>query len=450
MPTQTPEQWSSKLGFILATTGAAVGLGNIWKFPYMAGTHGGSAFVLVYMVCVLVIGVPLMFAEMLIGRMGQHNPVNSLTILAKRYNCHPAWPTLGWLGACTLWLVLSFYSVVAGWSIYYLIETLMGHLQGLNASHIHAMWQGFMASPGQLAACHTAFMCLTLWVVNRGVQQGLERASKYMMPCLFGILIVLVGYGASLAGFEQAWHFLFAVRLDDITSSVIISAMGHAFFTLAVGAGCILVYGAYVPQKQPIGPSIAWIVSLDVLVAVLAGMAIFPLVFTYHLPPQSGPGLMFEALPVAFAQMGGGIFFGALFFLLLIFAAWTSSISLAEPLVMMLTERTAWSRCTASCWVGGSAWLMGMVCLMSFNVLHHVLIFQHWDIFDAITDLTTNLMLPIGGLGFAWFAGRCLPAKAAQQALQLPHTLQFTLWRMAIRWWTPLGILIVLLQACLG
>jgi neurotransmitter:Na+ symporter, NSS family len=450
VPTQTPEQWSSKLGFILATTGAAVGLGNIWKFPYMAGTHGGSAFVLTYIICVLVIGVPLMFAEMLIGRLGQHNPVNSLSLLAKRYGCHPCWSGLGWLGAGTLWLVLAFYSVVAGWSIHYLMQTLIGTFQGLDAQQVHAIWQAFMASPIELTGCHSAFMLMTLWVVNRGVQQGLERASKYMMPCLFGILIVLVGYGASLAGFHQAWHFLFDVHLQDITTSVIISAMGHAFFTLAVGAGCILVYGAYVPKNQPIGSSIAWIVSLDVLVAVLAGMAIFPLVFTYHLPPQAGPGLMFEALPVAFAQMGGGIFFGALFFLLLIFAAWTSSISLAEPLVMMLIERTTWSRRTASLWVGGSAWLMGLLCLMSFNVLHHVLIFQHWDIFGAITDLTTNLMLPIGGLGFAWFAGRCIPTDASKQALQLGHTWLFKAWHMAICWWTPLGILLILLQACFG
>jgi len=439
--------WSSRLAFILATTGAAVGLGNIWKFPYMAGDKGGSAFVLVYLICVLLIGLPVMLAEMVIGRLGRQNPVNTLRSLALAARRSLHWELVGWWGALTLLFVLSFYSVVAGWSIAYLIKAWQGAFNNLNASQITQIWHDFLASPLELLLWHSVFMIMTLWVVARGVHNGLEKASRIMMPALFVILIILDGYATSTGHFAEGVKFLFAFDFHKITTEVIISAMGHAFFTLAIGAGAMLVYGSYLDKDVRLGSAVVTIAALDVLVAILAGLAIFPIVFAYNLPLQEGPGLMFEVLPIAFAKMGGGQFFGGLFFLLLLFAAWTSSISLAEPLVVLLSERYLNSRLKASFVVGGVAWTLGIGSVLSFNVWQKKLIFGHWNFFGAITDLSTNILLPIGGLAFAIFAGWLLNKETTAEALSFSKPFLFQLWLIATRYIAPLGIFIILLTA---
>lgn len=441
------EQWSSRFGFILATTGAAVGLGNIWKFPYMAGDNGGSAFVLVYLICVVLIGLPVMLSEMLIGRRARQNPVNAIKALAEQNQKSSHWQLLGWLGSLTLLLVLSFYSVVAGWTIAYLVKAWGGVFNGLSAGQIDHVWGNFLAHPGPLLVYHALFMFLTLWIVARGVEQGLERASRVMMPLLFVILLLLDGYGTSTGGFESAVKFLFEPDFSKITTSVIISAMGHAFFTLAVGAGCMLVYASYLSKNVKLGSAVLTIASLDVLVAILAGLAIFPIIFAYHLTPQGGPGLMFQVLPIAFAKMGGGSFFGGLFFLLLLFAAWTSSISLAEPLVILLTQRYQFSRLKAAIIVGVVAWLLGLASLLSFNVWSSVKLFGRWDIFTSITDLTTNIMLPIGGLLFVIFAGWVLPKAVSRDELSFVRHSVYKGWLIATRFIAPLGILAILIAA---
>ena len=339
-----PDQWSSKWAFILAATGAAVGLGNVWRFPYMAGSNGGSAFVLVYLICVLVMGLPIMVAEILIGRRARQNPVDALQTLAKESQQPRQWGLLGWWGALALLLVLSFYSVVSGWSIAYLFHSFDNTFNNATPREITHIWQHFLASPWRLIAWHTLFMCLTIGVIMRGVKQGLERATKYMMPALYLILLILVVYDGMIGNFGRAFHFLFDFQLGKITPSIIISAMGHAFFTLALGAGAMLTYGAYVPKRVNIAQAV-WIVALlDVLVALLSGLAIFPLVFAHNLAPNSGPGLMFVTLPIAFAHIPAGALVGGLFFILLLFAAWTSSINLAEPMIIILMQRLNVSR----------------------------------------------------------------------------------------------------------
>ena len=309
------DQWSSKWAFILAATGAAVGLGNVWRFPYMAGVNGGSAFVAIYLLCVVLIGLPIMVAEILIGRRGRRNPVDSLAVVAQDNGHSPRWGLLGWWGALALLLVLSFYSVVSGWCIAYLFRSVSGQFTHLNPTQIGHVWQHFLTNPWRLLGWHTLFMTLTMGVIVCGVQQGLERATKIMMPLLYVILIVLVIYAGTVGNFAQAAHFLFDFNLHKITTSVVISAMGHAFFSLALGAGAMLMYGAYVPKKVNITSAVTIVAGLDVLVAILSGLAIFPLVFAYHLAPASGPGLMFETLPIAFAHMNGGAFIGGLFFI---------------------------------------------------------------------------------------------------------------------------------------
>jgi neurotransmitter:Na+ symporter, NSS family len=438
--------WSSRLGFILATTGAAVGVGNIWKFPYMVGANGGSAFVLVYVVAILLVGIPIMLAEIMMGRRGRHNPVDSVKILAAEAGASPKWQGMGWLFALILILVLSFYSVVAGWAIGYFWETTAGHFNGLNAEQVGQHWQHFLASPLQLLIWHTVFMILTLWIVERGVHRGIELASRIMMPLLFVILIVLDIYSATTPGFKQACDFLFSVDFHKITPSVIISALGHAFFTLAVGAGCMLAYGSYLPKHTRFYGPVITVVFLDVLVAILAGLAIFSIVFSHGLTAIGGPGLIFEALPIAFANMAHGQLLGGLFFALFLFAAWTSSISMAEPVVVLLAERYLGSRVKASIFVGLFAWLLGIGSVLSFNYWSEIKIFSHWNFFGAITDLATNILQPTGGILIALFAGWVMHKKITAEELQLPEKL-YTLWRLLIRYVAPLGILIIFIAA---
>ncbi len=442
--TQVTEQWSSKWAFILAATGAAIGLGNVWRFPYMAGSNGGSAFVILYLVFVALIGLPIMISEILIGRRAKSNPVSALQILAKESSHTKHWGLLGWWGALALLLVLSFYSVVSGWSIAYIYHSLAIGFKNNTPSQITNTWQHFLASPWKLLGWHTLFMTLTIGVIMRGVQAGLEKATKYMMPALYFILFVLVCYATSVGDFHRAVHFLFDFHPEKITPTIVISAMGHAFFTLALGAGAMLTYGAYVPRSINIANTV-WIVALlDVLVAVLSGLAIFPLVFAYHLAPNSGPGLMFVTLPIAFAHIPFGSYIGALFFLLLLCAAWTSSINLAEPMVIILRNKLKLSRNKAALIVGSLSWFIGIGAALSFNVWSHVKFFHQFTLFDIDTSIPTDFILPIGGLGFAIFTGYIMKKRFTQAEI---HPSIYATWRFLIRYIAPVGILIVFLSA---
>jgi len=439
--------WTSRLGFVLAATGAAVGVGNIWKFPYMVGDYGGSAFVLAYMIGIAIVGIPVLLAEILIGRRGRHNPVDSMKKLAIEAKAKPQWQAVGWMGLLTLLLVLSFYSVVAGWSLSYFIRAVIGQLNGLNPTEINTTWQNFMASPGQIIFWHTLFMFLTLWIVERGVQGGLEKASRIMMPLLFVMLVILDIYGMTTSGFGKGFAFLFSFDINKITPSIAIAAMGHAFFTLAVGAGAMIAYGSYLPRTSRMCGPIVIVAALDVLVAVLSGLAIFPIIFTHHLSVAAGPGLIFKVLPVAFATMPGGQIIAILFFLLFIFAAWTSSINIAEAIVVMIAERYTNSRIKAAFIVGLIAWFIGIGSALSFNVWQDVKIFQHWNFFGAVTDLSTNILLPLGGLCFAIFTGWIMSKKTTAEELQLPKKWLFSLWLFLIRYIAPVCILAILVSA---
>jgi len=439
-PQLLQDQWSSKWAFIFAATGAAVGLGNIWRFPYMAGENGGSAFVFIYLVCVLVIGLPVMIAEILIGRHARQNPVDAMASLAQAEHHSKRWGWVGWLGAVALVLILSFYSVVAGWSIAYLFKSFSGELVGLNAKQVTMVWTHFLSDPWELLLWHSVFMILTMGVIIRGVESGLEKASTYMMPLLYFILFVLVAYAARMGDFSHAWHYLFDFRAATITASVVVQAMGHAFFTLALGAGAMLTYGAYVPKKVNLAQSVVIIAGLDVLVAVLAGLAIFPLVFAFHLSPASGPGLMFVTLPISFASLPGGAMIGGLFFLLLLFAAWTSAINLAEPLVTILMNKGSMTRARASVMVGLVCWFMGIGSLLSFNVWSHVTLFGKWSVFAAVSGLPTDVLIPMGGFFFAVFAGWVLSKKTTQE--EVPAGV-YRLWRFLIRYVAPVAIAVI-------
>lgn len=441
------QRWSSHFNFIMVTAGAAVGLGPIWKFPYMAGENGGGAFVLISALAMFLIGVPVLMGEIILGRFGRANPVATMKKLAKENNQSPLWSLLGWWGALGLLLVLAFYSVVAGWSIAYIYKIWSGQLTDLTPGRIIQIWDDFLASPMELLLWHSIFMILTLVVVARGIHKGLEQASRIMMPGLFIVLLLLMIYSAIVGEFAMAVEFLFKPDFSKITSRVIINALGQAAFALAIGAGCMLMYGCYVPDKTKVGSDSLLVATMLILSSLVSGLAMFPLVFAYDLPIAGGPSLMFTVLPIAFNDMPSGVVFGGLFFLMLWFAAWTSSISMAEPLVVILHEQYKRTRKQASLIVGLTAWVIGGVAMLSFNKLQDVLLFGRYDIFTAIIDFSTNIILPIGALGFAIFSGWILEPKAVKQAMNIKSKAAFRLWQFLIRYVAPIGILAVLYVA---
>lgn len=435
-------QWSSRFNFIMAATGAAVGLGAIWKFPYMAGDNGGGAFVLFYLLCTLFLGIPAMMAEILLGRLGRANPMRALKRLALEAKSHPAWQWVGLWGALGLLLVLSFYSVIAGWAIAYMFKALFGQLSHISPSNVGHEWQAFLSQPLELMLWHGVFMLLTLSVVARGLKGGLEAASRIMMPGLFVILALLMGYSAWIGDVGAAIDFLLKPNFSELTSEVMIDALGQSLFNLAVGAGCMLVYGCYVPEDSKIAHNVSLIALLTVLVSIMSGLAIFPIVFQFGLSPEGGPGLMFQVLPVALANMPAGHWVGGLFFLMLWFAAWTSSISMAEPLVVLCIEQFHLSRGTASSLIGALCWVLGLAALFSFNLLSEVTLLG-MGLFDAMAYFATNIILPIGAFCFSLFAGWKISSDKAEQALKMPHAILFKCWQGLIRFVVPIGIILI-------
>ncbi|MCS5708294.1 sodium-dependent transporter [Candidatus Berkiella cookevillensis] len=436
--------WSSRLAFILVSAGAAVGLGNIWRFPYMAGENGGGVFVLTYILFLFAIGTPAMIAELMIGRRGQKNPVDTLETLAHESNESRNWKYLGWLGALTLVMVLSFYSVISGFAIGYLNYAIQGTFNNASPDAISALWINLMNQPILLIGWHTIFMVLTMGVVALGVNQGIEKSSRWMMPALFIILIVLVIYAAIIGNFKEAFVFLFSFKIQDFTPMAIVGALGQSFFSLATGAGAILIYGSYLSKNTNMFSTVFIIAILDLFVAILSGLAIFPIVFAHGLSPADGPSLMFKVLPIAFSNMPGAQFVGICFFLLLIFAAWTSSISMGEPLVSLIVEKTKIKRTQASIYVGLLAWGFGIISALSFSIWRGVEIFE-WRLFEVLLGIPTNILLPIGALLFCIFAGWVMKEKHVEEELNCSSPALYFAWRFAIRYLCPLCILIILI-----
>jgi len=449
--------WASRWVFILAATGSAVGLGNIWKFPYMTGMYGGGAFVMMYLVCIFMVGLPIMLAETLIGRRGRQSPVNTLKTLAIESGASPKWSWAALVGMVAALLILSFYSVVAGWSLDYILSMGGGQFAGVSAEGAGAAFGALTADPWRLTLWHTLFMLLTGFVIARGVVAGLERSLRIMMPLLFVLLLVLLGYSMTTGHFMQGFHFLFDFQPDRVLDGVL-AAMGHAFFTLSVGVGAIMVYGSYMPKNASIGGTILTVGILDTLVALTAGMALFPIVFAGGLEPGAGPGLMFVTLPVAFGNIAFGQVMGTLFFILVLIAAWTSSISMLEPAVAYLVERTKRGRVLVTSVLAFLCWVVGMGTVLSFNLGAEAKFFVfgedgfhlfQWgaeggrNFFDTIDYLTSRILLPFGGLAFAIFAGWVLKREAVREELAMKSPLLFNVVYWLIRVVAPIGVLIV-------
>lgn len=430
----------------MAATGAAVGLGNIWKFPYLTGVHGGSAFVLVYMLCVAALGIPMMMAEVMLGRRGRQTPVNTMRALAAETNVSQGWQLVGWAGTLAGMLILSYYSVIGGWTVAYIFHSATGSFSGLSGQDASSLFGDFVGSPLVQVAWHTAFMIITMSIVARGVHSGLEKAVLYLMPMLFGLLLVLVGYAMTTGYFLKGLAFLFTPDFSHFSGTSMLTAMGQAFFSLSLGMGTIMVYGSYVPKGTSIASTSVAIAISDTLVALVAGMAIFPIVFANALEPGAGPSLIFETIPVAFGNMPGGTVFGTLFFVLLLVAAWTSSISLIEPAVTMMIENFNMTRRQAALWTGLGTWLLGFGTVFSFNIWADVKVFE-MTFFDHLDFLTSNLMLPLGGIGIAVFAGWRMAKETSRTELNMNSEAGYSVWQVLIRFIAPIAVSIVLLHA---
>lgn len=436
--------WSSNLTFILAATGSAVGLGNIWKFPYITGQNGGGAFVLVYLICIVLIGIPVMMAEVMMGRRGGQSPVNTMHYLTKEAGLGKAWAGIGWMGVVAGLLILSFYSVIAGWALNYIFATAHGDFNDVTAKIASDSFNMLLSNKAELITWHSIFMVMTMGVVIGGVSKGLGVAVRVLMPLLFVLLLVLLGYGIAEGNFKEGFHFLFNFNFEKLSPHGVQVALGHAFFTLSLGMGAIMAYGAYMPSNAPIGTTVFWVALLDTVVALVAGLAIFPIVFANGIEPSEGAGLIFVSLPVAFGNMPGGTLFGTLFFILVTIAAWSSSISLIEPGVAWLIESKRFNRVTANLCLGFIAWFIGLGTVLSFNDWagedYHIL---HMTFFDFLDFLTVNIMLPLGGLFIAIFAGWFMRKEYVRKEMMHTSGGMFNLWYFMVRFLSPLCVFAV-------
>lgn len=456
MPQQDPgphEGWSSRIVFLMAAVGAAVGLGNLWKFPYTAGVSGGAAFVLVYLVAVAAVAVPIVIAELMIGRRGRRSPPNSFLALAREAGAHPGWRMVGWMNLLAVFLILSFYSVVAGWALAYVPRLALGHFSGLSAEEVGAEFSALLASPGRLALLHAIFMALTVSIVAVGLKRGIERAVRTLMPALLVMLLALVVYAVIAGDLARTLEFLFRADFSKIQPPVVLRAIGQAFFSVSVAMGLLITYGAYLDRQTRLGSSACYIAGADTIVALLSGLAIFPIVFANGLDPAEGPGLLFVTLPIAFGQMPAGALFGAMFFLLVLVSALTSSIAILEPIVSWAEEHRWLRRGPAAVIAGAAAWLVGLATVFSFNLwagwfpLGRFERFRESTVFDLIDYLTSNLLLPLGGVLIALFVGWALSAETTREELGLGDSRVFRTWRFTLRYVTPIAVGWVLLAS---
>ena len=443
--TNRPNMWSSSFVFVLAAAGSAVGLGNIWKFPYIAGENGGGAFVLVYLICIAIIGVPVMISEILIGKLGRASPIQALLNLSKSHGRSPQWSFVGYLGVIAGFLILSFYAVIAGWVLYYVFRLFSGEFTGSSADQVSSSFSTFIQDPVQVLMWFTIFMAITVFFVARGVTRGLELCVRYSMPAVFVILLILIGYGIQSGGFGQSAAFLFNLDFSKLTAGGVIVALGHAFFTLSLGMGAIMAYGAYVPQNVSVVTTTFTIVVLDTVLALMAGLAIFAVVFADNLDPSGGVGLLFETVPLAFGNLPGGWLFGGLFFLLVSLAALTSAISLTEPAIAYLQEKFQVSRAKVACITVGICWVLGVGSALSFNLLGDFHLIFRWTIFDTLDKVTQLIFLPVGGLFIALIVGHVLKKPAVLEELGIHDERLQTCWNVLVGYVTPLAVLFVLL-----
>ena len=433
----------------------------------MTAESGGGAFVLIYILSVILLALPIMCAEILIGKRGKQNPVNTLRTLSTEASYYTRdepdlllnrtvkvkkqfenndlfsnWELVGWMGIAAGILILSFYSVIAGWTLSYIIKSITGSFVLITATGSTAKFETFVSDPEKLILWHTLFMILTCYIVSKGIKSGIERAIKFLIPGLFILLIGLAVHASTLSGFSDAMSYLFVADFDKINNTVILSAMSMAFFSLSIGMGSLMVYGSYLPEDTSIFQVSSAVAFFDTFVAILAGIIIFPIVFTYDLDPNSaGPGLIFQTLPIAFGAMDFGSLIATLFFILLFFASITSSISLIEPAITFVVEKFSLSRVYATNILGVFTWTLGILTVLSFNELSSFKVFG-MTIFDNIDYLTSKIMLPLGGLLMALFAGFIMKRAIVISELN-SNIILANIWFILLKIFSPILLIII-------
>ncbi len=428
--------WIGKWTFILAATGSAVGLGNIWGFPYKAGTNGGGAFVLIYLGCILIIGLPIMISEIIIGRKAGNSPINAMKNVALESKKSSMWQVVGWSGIFAGILILSFYSVIAGICLNYIFisATSSGTISSPD------QFSSVISSPVNLIIWHTIFMVMTALIVSAGIKDGIGRMVKILMPMLGFLMIFMVIYSMINGDFTKALSFLFEPDFSDITSDTLLQAMGQAFFSLSLGMGSIMAYGAYMPKDQQVVNSSFTVASLDTLIAMLAGLAIFPIIFAFNLEPNSGPGLVFVSMLSAFNQMQFGQLIGPLFFILLSVAALSSSISLLEPGVAYLAEEGILSRKRSAEIISFFIWVLGIGSVLSFNIWSDVDIILGKNFLDSMDLIANQILLPLGGMLIAIFVGWFMKESLIKDEIGNTNNALYLVWRFFVKFVAPLCV----------
>jgi len=447
-------RWSSRYAYVLAATGAAVGLGNIWKFPYIMGENGGGAFVLVYLLCILFIGIPVMIAEVVIGKRGRSTPANAVAHCATEAGQSTHWSIIGSMSVVAGYLILSFYAVIAGWAAAYVLFAGTGEFSAAAAdpvTHTQAigdLFVGLITSVNQLLIWTTLIIVAAVYVISKGVKSGLETAITYLMPALLVLLIGIMIYSAIVGDFAAAFSFMFHVDFSQLTIKGVLVALGHAFFTLSLALGIMMIYGAYLPEGVSIAKTSIMIAIADTVVALIAGLAIYPIVFASGLEATAGPSLLFQSLSIAFGKMPYGDFVGMLFFIMILFAAFTSSIALLESPSAFLVERKGLKRVPAAILAGLGVWILSLLSIFSFAGYEWTKLSfgMGADIFEFLDYITANIMLPLGGLLICIFTGWVMKRDVVKEELNLVEW-QFSALMIMLRWVAPIGILLVFVNS---
>lgn len=444
MDNQKREQFSGKFGLLATAVGSAVGLGNIWRFPYIVGQYGGGAFLIVYLAMVAIIGIPIMVVEFIIGREGRRDAINSF----RKLSPNKPWFISGVIGVLAAFFILSFYGVVAGWTLEYIRMSLINGFSGMNSGEITNHFSEFISSPIKPIVTQVLVMVATGVIVSTGVQQGVEKAAKVLIPLLVVIMILLNIYAFMLPGGGAGFEFLFKPDFSKLTKQGVLAALGHAFFSLSLGMGIMITYGSYIPSGEKLGPTALNISLADTILALLSGIAIFPAVFAFGIEPSSGPGLVFISLPNVFSQMSGGYIFGIMFFVLLFLASLTSTISLLEVVVAFLSEQFKFERKRAAVISTLVITIIGVFASLSNGVLSEFKIFGD-NIFDFIDNLTANYFLTgaafISVIYVGWFLDKEVIIKQLSNGKKTSYDGMMKLFMFLIKYLVPVAIVLVFL-----
>ena len=451
----TGVNWSSRLTFLMASVGFAVGLGNIWRFPYVVGENGGSAFVLIYLLFAFGIGVPLVIAEWTIGRRGSGTPSasGSFASVAEQGGQSARWANVGGIAVLAVFMLMLFYTTIAGWTLDYFVRAALGEFAGITAERSGAMFAELTANPARLAFWHTVVVVITVYTNSRGLHAGIERAVNVLMPALFVSMLLMVAYSVTVGDFGAAAAFLLTPDFSAVSGETLLMALGQAFFSIGIAMAVMITYGSYLDSQTSIPQNAFIVVGADTLVALLAGFAIFPLVFAHGMSPASGEGLVFQTLPIAFGDLPGGRFFASVFFFLLIAAAITSCIGNFAPVVAWVEEKLSVSHAKAALLGGFAMWLLGLGAVFSFNVLQNfhplsfIAGFETRTIYDSLDFIMANILLPIGAILTAVFIGWFAAPAAIREETGLVKG--YALWRFLIRFVVPVAVAIIFVAGIL-